>query len=89
MNETTNISQYSTVVRFVNDQDGAYYLVEHPELEGCFSDGETIEEALANLHEVTTMTLKHLREHNLPVPLPRLVHDSSQGLGNSTNGIES
>lgn len=68
MNETTIIPKYSTVVRLVNDQNGTYFLAEHPELEGCFSDGETIKEALANLQEVTEMTLKHLREHNLPIP---------------------
>jgi predicted RNase H-like HicB family nuclease len=58
-------SRYSTVVRLIHDKVGTYYLASHPELEGCFSDGHTIQEALENLEEVTQMLLEHLQEYKL------------------------
>jgi predicted RNase H-like HicB family nuclease len=71
MKKTANAPEYSTIVQLVNDKDGMYYLAMHPELEGCFSDGSTIEEATANLAEVTEMLLEHLRENHLPIPSPQ------------------
>lgn len=70
---SNNITQYSTHVRLEQDGDELYYIAEHPEIEGCFSDGETVAEALNNLEEVTTIILDHLREHNLPIPEPRSI----------------
>ncbi len=53
--------------------DGDYvYLARHPELEGCLAQGETREEALANLEEVRVDYFEHLLEFNLPIPSPGL-----------------
>jgi len=71
MNQKNNFSEYSTFVRLVVDGDGTYFLASHPEIENCFSDGKTMEEALGNLGEVTEMVLEHLRVNNLPIPSPR------------------
>lgn len=80
--------KYATIVRLVNDQDGMYYLAQHPELDECYSDGETVEEALANLEEVTEMVLEHLREHNLPIPEPRPLFSAPEERGEKIRPVQ-
>jgi predicted RNase H-like HicB family nuclease len=41
-----------------------------PSLQGCYSQGETVEEALANIREVIEMCLEELRERGEPIPDP-------------------
>lgn len=65
------IAKYTTLVQLASAPDGLYYIARHPDLENCFSDGQTAEEALENLEEVTRMTLEHLQENNLPIPTPK------------------
>ncbi len=43
------------------DEDG-FYVVECPLLKGCYTQGETIDEALKNIHEVTEMCLQDENE---------------------------
>ena len=38
------------------DEDG-FYVVECPLLKGCYTQGETLDEALTNIHEVIEMCL--------------------------------
>lgn len=49
---------------------GQCWIAEHPELDGCFAQGDTEVEAIRNLVEVTEMWLEHMREYNLPIPKP-------------------
>jgi len=51
------------------DEDGGYVVV-CPSLQGCYSQGETVEEALANIREVIEMCLEELRERAEPIPDP-------------------
>jgi predicted RNase H-like HicB family nuclease len=51
------------------DEDGGYVVV-CPSLQGCYSQGDTVEEALANIREVIEMCLEELRERGEPVPDP-------------------
>jgi antitoxin HicB len=39
-------TQYRFTVRPLTEDEGGGYLIEFPDLPGCISDGETIEEAL-------------------------------------------
>ena len=39
---------YRIAIRPLLKEEGRGYLVEYPEIPGCMSDGETIEEAIAN-----------------------------------------
>ena len=41
-------SDYPFTVRRLSDEEGGGILIEYPDLPGCMSDGETIEEAVAN-----------------------------------------
>lgn len=46
------------------------YLARNPELYGCKAQGETIEEAIANLNEARIDYIYALLEDHLPVPEP-------------------
>ena len=51
------------------DADGGYVVVV-PALSGCYSQGETVEEALVNAHEAIALTVEDLSAHDEPVPAP-------------------
>ena len=46
------------------------YSVVCPSLPGCHSQGETVEEALANVTEAIALYLEVLEEDGLPIPEP-------------------
>ena len=48
-----------------------YWVVEWPSLPGCVSQGETREEALANIREAIDLYIEALEEDRLPVPEER------------------
>lgn len=48
-------------------EDG-YFVAECPSLPGCISQGETREEAIANIKEAIAGYIAALKEDNLPVP---------------------
>jgi predicted RNase H-like HicB family nuclease len=48
-------------------EDG-YWVVEVPSLPGCISQGETREEALANIREAIEAYVEALEQDDLPVP---------------------
>jgi len=43
------------------DEDG-FYVVECPLLQGCYTQGQTLDEALKNIHEVIELCLEEQRE---------------------------
>ena len=55
------------------DEDG-WYVAVNPSLEGCYSQGKTIEEALKNVHEATELCLEELSEEDLPTSTSVSVH---------------
>lgn len=63
---------YSTfVVPDVTTDNEPCYLAYHPELEGCMSHGDTPNEALRNLQEVTELYISALLDKDLKVPIPQ------------------
>ncbi|TET40053.1 MAG: type II toxin-antitoxin system HicB family antitoxin [Dehalococcoidia bacterium] len=63
---------YSTfVVPDVTTDNEPCYVAYHPELEGCMSHGDTLEEALHNLAEVTELYISALLDKGLEIPLPQ------------------
>lgn len=51
------------------DEDGVF-VAEVPSLPGCISQGNTREEATANIKEAITLYLESLAAHDEPVPPP-------------------
>jgi predicted RNase H-like HicB family nuclease len=66
MNEITTRS-YNVILE--PDTDGGYVAVV-PALPGCYSQGETVEEALANAREAITLTIEDMRASGEAIPDP-------------------
>ena len=63
-------TEYRFTMRPRTAEEGGGYLIEYPDLPGCMSDGETIEEALANGAEAKRDWIAAMREAGRPVPPP-------------------
>ena len=53
----------------IHPEDGRYW-VEFPDLDGCFSDGDTLAEAVSNAEEALGAFLCSLIERQQPIPTP-------------------
>ena len=62
--------EYRFTVRPLTAEEGGGYLIEFPDLPGCMSDGETIEEAIANGAEAKRDWIAAMTEAGRPVPPP-------------------
>lgn len=66
--------QYSMFVfRQTTTEDEPIYVALNPELDGCFAQGETSQEARENLDTFRVDYIHHLLTHGLPVPEPAWV----------------
>lgn len=45
------------------------YVVSCPSLSGCFSQGDTLEEALSNIKEAIELCLEDMEEQGEPIPV--------------------
>lgn len=52
---------------FERDDEGGYHAFV-PALPGCHSQGDTLDEAVANLREAIELYIESLRDHGEPVP---------------------
>lgn len=53
------------------ENDGGYFVM-NPAFEGCYSQGNTIEEALSNIKEVTEMCLEEAQEQGKKALIPNV-----------------
>lgn len=67
-----NPDAYQFTVRPLSKEEGGGYLVEYPDIPGCMSDGETIEEAIANGREALRDCLDVFSESGRKVPKPEV-----------------
>jgi antitoxin HicB len=65
-----NLDAYQFTVRPLSKEEGGGYLVEYPDVPGCVSDGETIEEAIANGREALRDCIAVFQESGRKVPKP-------------------
>ena len=66
------LDEYQFTVRPLSAHEGGGYLVEYPDIPGCMSDGETIEEAIANGREALRDCLEVFRESGRKLPKPAI-----------------
>lgn len=57
-------------IELIRDTEEGGFLATHPDLPGCAAQGETAEEAIANLDDARKLWIESRVEQNLPVPLP-------------------
>ena len=62
--------EYPFSIRLLSEDDGGGYLIEFPDLPGCMSDGETIEETVANGRDAVECWVAAAKEAGRTVPTP-------------------
>jgi antitoxin HicB len=65
-----SLDAYQFTVRPLSKEEGGGYLVEYPDIPGCMSDGETVEEAIANGREALRDCIAVFRKSGRNVPKP-------------------
>jgi antitoxin HicB len=65
-----SLDEYQFTVRPLSKEEGGGFLVEYPDIAGCMSDGETIEEAVKNGREALRDCIAVFRESGRKVPKP-------------------
>jgi antitoxin HicB len=68
--EAMSAIEYRFTIRPLGAEEGGGYLIEYPDLPGCMSDGETVEEAIANGRDAKAAWIAAMREAGRPVPDP-------------------
>ena len=61
---------YNLVFRHIKDESGEYYFATVRELDGCMSDGATLQEAHANIREAMQGWIETKSEAGLAIPAP-------------------
>jgi antitoxin HicB len=61
---------YPFTIRPLPEDEGGGYLIEFPDLPGCMSDGETIEETIANGVDAMRGWIEAMRAEGHPIPAP-------------------
>ncbi len=65
-----HLDAYRFTVRPLSKDEGGGYLLEYPDIPGCMSDGETVEEAIANGREALRDCIEVFRESGRKLPKP-------------------
>ena len=65
------MKQYDFPIIIEQDNDG--YFATCPELQGCYSQGNTYEEALDNIKDAITLHLQDRLEEKEDLPVPKSV----------------
>jgi antitoxin HicB len=67
-----SLDQYQFTVRPLSKAEGGGYLVDYPDIPGCMSDGETIEEAIKNGREALHDCIEVFKESGRKIPKPTI-----------------
>jgi antitoxin HicB len=65
-----SFEEYPFEIQPLAAEDGGGYLITFPDLPGCMSDGESVEEAMANGRDAFEAWMAASAEAGLPVPEP-------------------
>ena len=75
--KTAELHAYPFEIRPLPAEDGGGFLIEYPDLPGCMSDGETVEEAIANGRDALKSCIRTLRSFGDSIPPPGAFSQSS------------
>jgi predicted RNase H-like HicB family nuclease len=62
------VQVYDFKVILEPDEEAEGYVVSCPALAGCYSQGDTVDEALENIKEAIILCLEDLQAQNQPIP---------------------
>jgi len=62
------VKVYDFKVLLEPDEEDGGYVVSCPALAGCYSQGDTVDEALKNIKEAILLCLEDLQAENQPIP---------------------
>lgn len=71
------IPEYPFTIHELTRDDGAGFLIEFPDLPGCMSDGETVEEAIVNGFDAVQCWISVAKETGREVPTPGEIESHS------------
>jgi len=63
-------TDYPFEIRPLSANEGGGYLISYPDFSECISDGESVEQAIANGQDALNATMAALEAKNFPVPAP-------------------
>lgn len=63
-------SDYPFEIRPLSQQEGGGFLISYPDFAECVSDGESLEETLANGRDALKSTIAALKAKGQPIPAP-------------------
>ena len=78
-----NIEDYPFTIRHLSLDDGGGYLIEFPDLPGCMSDGESVDEAYVNGLDAAKCWIEAAIEAGQAVPEPSDTSDKPKMTINS------
>lgn len=64
------MSEYAVVITPIKEEDGGGYLGRVPDLAGCISEGDSMEEALANTLLAIDEWLDEAKRRGMEIPVP-------------------
>lgn len=66
----SQLTDYPFEIRPLSASDGGGYLISYPDFAECISDGDTVDEAIANGRDALKATIAALKAKKLAVPAP-------------------
>lgn len=66
------ILEYPFITRLLPEAEGGGYLIQYPDLPGCMSDGETIQEAIESGRDAVRSWIETAKTHRDEIPVPNL-----------------
>jgi len=66
----SDATEYPVTIRPLSATDGGGFVALVPDLPGCMSDGQTPQEALANVQDAIACWMEAARELGRPIPEP-------------------
>ncbi len=65
-----NLDDYPFEISKLTNEDGGGFLINFPDFNVCFSDGDSVEEALSNGRDALKGMIETFEEMGIPVPVP-------------------
>ncbi len=69
---------YAVIIEPLAREYGGGFVATVPDLPGCMSDGETAEQALANIRDAINAWIEEARALGRPVPAPSARHVAAE-----------